>query len=219
MTKQETRELIYRISAAYPKAYTGMSQGKAAAMVDEWSEILKSYSYEDCTNGFHVYASTDKTGFPPVPGQIIANMRSFSTDATQSAEEAWRQVETAVRNSIYGSAEEFAKLPAYTQKVIGSPDALRAMACMDADEFETVEHSQFVKGFKEVQDREEKQKRTQPEAAQFFIEQETLRQLETKKKQPEQEPPKPLEMPKGMSKENKEKLKKFFGIKKENENA
>lgn len=61
--------------------------------------------------------------------------------------EAWNLVAKALRNSAYGSEEEFAKLPPAVQRVAHSPSQLREWALMDADTVQSVVASNFQRAY------------------------------------------------------------------------
>ncbi|MFR8332153.1 MAG: hypothetical protein ACLU9S_07140 [Oscillospiraceae bacterium] len=61
--------------------------------------------------------------------------------------EAWNLVAKALRNSAYGSEEEFAKLPPAVQRVAHSPFQLREWALMDADTVQSVVASNFQRAY------------------------------------------------------------------------
>ena len=64
-----------------------------------------------------------------------------------TAMEAWNLVAKALRNSAYGSEEEFAKLPPAVQRVAHSPSQLREWALMDADTVQSVVASNFQRAY------------------------------------------------------------------------
>lgn len=74
------------------------------------------------------FVATDKKGFPPVPGQIKEQISVLRNQNGMSEQDAWEMVNNALRNSSYGSAEEFAKLPKDIQRAVGSANMLRSWA-------------------------------------------------------------------------------------------
>ena len=71
--------------------------------------------------------------------------------------EAWQHIKKALSNSIYHAKEEYDKLPAICQKMVGSPSQLSQWATLDCGEVDTVIHSNFLKGFRGVIEHERQQ--------------------------------------------------------------
>lgn len=62
----------------------------------------------------------------------------------------WELVTNALRNSSYGSVEEFAKLPPDVQRAVGSPNMLRTWAAMNFSELQTVVASNFKRDYRAI---------------------------------------------------------------------
>lgn len=156
MTKQETTQILALLNAAYPAFYSKMSRIEIDGVIALWAEI-----FADDDFGLVKYALKEliatHTGYPP----DIAALKSKIAEITQAAtdkpthEELWQMLKAAASNGFYGAAQEFEKLPPVLKRYVGSPATLREYAMIDADTFNTVNHGQFLKQIKVIEDREE----------------------------------------------------------------
>lgn len=155
MTKDETAKILYIVMSTFSTAFKNVSAERINTMSLAWDAVLKDYSYKEVEQGLYVYMSTDTSGYPPQPGQIIDKIRMANTTEREvDALEAWAVVEKAVQNSSTESEKEFKKLPPLIQKAVGRPEILKEWAVMDEDEFRTVEQSHFIRVYDTVRKRE-----------------------------------------------------------------
>lgn len=160
MTKEETAKIIYILMSTYSAAYKNISAEKTNALIQTWNAVMADYSYADVEQGLYVYMSTDTSGFPPAPGQVIDKIRMVHPEEPEmDALEAWVLVEKAVSNSSYHAAEEFIKLPPLIQKAVKRHEILKEWAQMDEDKFQTVEQSHFIRVYDTVKKREKEYQR------------------------------------------------------------
>lgn len=159
MTKEEVTKLIYVIRASYPQAFARQSVQDMALMVSAWQSVLEDYTYSQGSAGLRIYLSTETTGFPPSPGQVIACIhKAMPQDQEVSPLEAWALVRKRMRNAGYNAKEEFEKLPEPVQRALGSFENLKEMSQLDIGRVETVEQSHFIRQYTAIleQMREEK---------------------------------------------------------------
>ena len=156
MTESEIGRLVYGVRNAYPRFYAKMGAEDFKGMMLAWSMVLGEYEFQLVAQAVKLYLSSDVTGFPPSPGQIVDKIYKITDpeNATMTAMEAWSLVRKAIRNGYYGAEEEFAKLPTACQRAIGSPSNLREIAQLDIDQVETVEQSHFIKAYNTQTERE-----------------------------------------------------------------
>ena len=149
MTESEIGRLVYGVRSAYPRFYAKMGAEDFKGMMLAWSMVLGEYEFQLVAQAVKLYLSSDVTGFPPSPGQIVDKIYKITDpeNATMTAMEAWSLVRKAIRNGYYGAEEEFEKLPTACQRAIGSPSNLREIAQLDIDQVETVEQSHFIKAY------------------------------------------------------------------------
>ncbi len=149
MTLKETTKIVYVIKATYPAHFAKYTKKEYDNMIQAWTAVMEDYTYMQASAGLKIYLASDTKGFPPSPGQVIDCITKTmkQPELEMNALEAWSLVRTALRNSGYGSQEEFAKLPKTVQKAVGSPENLREMSQLDVDQVETVEQSHFIKAY------------------------------------------------------------------------
>ena len=155
MTRDETLTVLAVIRAAYPAFYGKANKQDIDISVNLWSEMFADDSYQ-VVNYALKQLIAEKTGFPPCIADLKQKIREVTTAATGAPthEELWQMLRTATRNGLYGSEEEFAKLPPVLKRYLGAPSALRTMAVMDEDVLNSVVHGQFLKQISAIEDRE-----------------------------------------------------------------
>lgn len=79
-----------------------------------------------------------------------------------SEQEAWLMVFKAMKNGIYGSKEEFEKLPPIIQKAVGSHENIKEMAMSDNGSL-TVLQSNFLRSYRAVTARTKSEQALPPE--------------------------------------------------------
>ena len=76
MTPNEIKKLIAVVTATYPTFYRSFDADMSRNLVGAWYSALKEYEYKDASIALQRFIKSDKTGFPPSPGQVIAKMPS-----------------------------------------------------------------------------------------------------------------------------------------------
>lgn len=76
MTKDETGKIVAAITATYPNHYANFTPEKINTLILAWTAVFNDYDYVRVNDGLLRYIKSDTKGFPPSPGQIIANMPS-----------------------------------------------------------------------------------------------------------------------------------------------
>ncbi|MBR3236949.1 MAG: hypothetical protein IKF99_00775 [Oscillospiraceae bacterium] len=146
MTRDETKVLIRTIKAAYPN----YKPEDMTETIDLWSVMLSETDYKKASKALAKYIVTDRTGFAPSIGQLLAKGQEDEMDPLT----AWALVAKAIRRSAYYAEEEFEKLPALVQKAIGSHVNLQAWSQLPPDTVHSVTQSQFISAYKSVTARE-----------------------------------------------------------------
>ena len=132
MTRSETLAIMSILKAAYPGYYRDMKRQDAEAVVNLWAEMLADYPANLVAAAVKSHIASDRKGFPPHIGAIIASIGEVSKPAELTEGEAWAMIAKALRNGGYGSEQEFAALPETLQRLVGHPSQLREWAMMDA---------------------------------------------------------------------------------------
>lgn len=152
MTKQDTYKVLSIFQTFYKDHFRDLSNEAAQLTVELWQKMFADESGEEVVAAAEAYVTTDRKGFPPVPGQIKELISVLRNQNGMSEQDAWEMVNNALRNSSYGSAEEFAKLPADVQRAVGSANMLRTWATIPYAELQTVIASNFKREYRSIVD-------------------------------------------------------------------
>ena len=151
MTREDTIKILSVLRGAYPAFYRDITKQEAESTIALWESMFDEEPYELVAAAVKAFISGDGKGFPPAIGQIKERIRQITTPEEMTEQEAWALVSKALRNSTYGSEEEFAKLPQEVQAVVHDPGQLKQWAMSPADEVETVIASNFMRSFRAKQ--------------------------------------------------------------------
>ena len=154
MNRNEVKKVLMIIQATYPNFKPNVD---LSTLIDVWSTALADADGETVTAALYAYIRSSSTGFAPTIGQLMSTQEELSSDNSDQGEIVWNQyIKKALRNSIYGSDEEFEKLPDAAKEIIKTPGTLAAWAKMDSGEVDTVNRSQFIKAYNIISDRAKK---------------------------------------------------------------
>ncbi len=148
MTYEETRKILTVLKTNYPQSFRGWSRDQSQDFLDLWAEAFKDDSVEIVVAAVKAIIYSDTREFAPNIGQVKDKMLKLSNHVQVDADEAWNMISKALRNGIYGSEEEFAKLPPEVQVGVGSPRQLREWAMMDSNTVQSVICSNFKRGYR-----------------------------------------------------------------------
>lgn len=148
MTREDTIKILSVLRGAYPAFYRDTTKQEAEATIALWQSMFNEEPCALVGAAVKAFISCDSKGFPPAIGQIKERIRQITTPEEMTEQEAWSYVSKALRNSTYGSVEEFAKLPPEVQAVVHDPGQLKQWAMADTDELETVIASNFMRSFR-----------------------------------------------------------------------
>ena len=143
MTREETVKIIRIMVDSYPN----YKPNDISETVDVWQMMLSDYDYNLVAMALKVYILSDTSGFAPNIGQLVAKIQLLTKPQELNEMEAWSLVSNAIRNSVYNSVEEFAKLPPLVQKAVGLPDQLMTWA-LDENYNEQVVSSNFMRCYR-----------------------------------------------------------------------
>lgn len=183
MTRNQTIQVLKILKKAYPNFYKGFSKEDSKDAIDLWTTMFEDEDVFTVANAVKAHIAMDEKGFPPVIGQIKSKIQSLSRKSIVTEFEAWEKVKNAVRNSLYNSGEEYAKLPENIQKLIGSSSTLREWAMLDISELDTVVRSNFMRSYRAGVEYE-KEYLAMPKSVREFIE-EISESINSEKKQKE----------------------------------
>ena len=148
MTDIETGTIMDILETAYPQSYKNQTNERRLASADLWSAMFADDDLEIVAAAVKTYIVTEEKGFPPSIGQIKNKIADIKKPDEMAEYEAWNLVKKAIGNGIYGSKEEFTKLPSVLQRLVGSPNKLREWAQMESDILESVVASNFMRSYR-----------------------------------------------------------------------
>ena len=151
MTREDTIKILSVLRGAYPAFYRDITKQEAESTIALWESMFDEEPYAIVGAAVKAFIAGDGKGFPPSIGQIKERIRQITQPEEMTEQEAWSLVSKAVRNSTYGSVEEFNKLPPEVQAVVHDPGQLRQWAMSPAENMETVVASNFMRSFREKQ--------------------------------------------------------------------
>lgn len=151
MTREDTIKVLSVLRGAYPAFYQDITKKEAENTIALWASMFEEEPYELVGAAVKAFISGDGKGFPPAIGQIKERIRLITTPEEMTEQEAWSLVSKALRNSTYGSEEEFAKLPPEVQAVVHDPGQLKQWAMSPAEDVESVIASNFMRSFRAKQ--------------------------------------------------------------------
>lgn len=143
MTRDETVNIIRVMVDSYPN----YKPNNLSETVDVWHMMLSDYDYSLVSMALKSYILSDTSGFAPAIGQIVAKIHFITQRQELNEMEAWSLVSKAIRNSIYNSADEYAKLPPIVQKAVGLPSQLMQWSIDDSYN-ESVVSSNFMRCYR-----------------------------------------------------------------------
>lgn len=160
MTRDEFKVLVKSLKAVYTQP--SFIPDKHAFEV--WYGLLGDLDYEICSKAIMKHMQTVER--EPTVASIrkqVASLQDTKGELNEMA--AWQLVLKAMRNSIYHSEEEFAKLPPIVQKAVVSPGQLREWAMAeDVDgTWMNVTQSNFMRTYRAELAREREMDKLSPE--------------------------------------------------------
>ena len=154
MTRQETGVIMDILTTAYPRFYAGPDAPDMRKTISLWAEMFARDDVALVAAAVKSVIEGDEKGFPPTIGQVKAKLRLITGSKELTEAEAWDMVSQAIRNGLYGAAEEFGKFPPLVRRIVGSPNTLREWARMDTETVHSVVASNFQRSYRAVSARE-----------------------------------------------------------------
>lgn len=151
MDRTDVLKIMAVLRGAFPQFYRNITRQEAEDTVSLWEDMFRADEPMIVAAAVKAYIEADESGFPPSIGQIKAKVRTITQPKEMTEGEAWSLVAKAVRNSLYGSAEEFKKLPPAVQRIVHSPSQLREWGMMDSETLHSVVASNFQRAYRNQQ--------------------------------------------------------------------
>lgn len=155
MTLQETATIMDILTAAYPHFYGGKNAPDVRSTLSLWASVFADDDVRLVAAAVKAIIVADTREFPPTIAHVKEQMRKMIQSEAMTEAEAWFLISQATKNGIYGSKEEFEKLPPQLQKLVGSAEQLRVWAMMDSDTLHSVVSSNFQRSYKVIVQREQ----------------------------------------------------------------
>lgn len=128
-----------------------------------WAEMFARDDVALVAAAVKALIESDSKGFPPHIGAVKEKLRLISAGDEMTEAEAWGIVAKALRNSAYGSREEFDKFPPVIKRIVGSPSQLREWSMMDSETVHSVVASNFQRSYKAIAQREKELAKLPPD--------------------------------------------------------
>lgn len=154
MTLEETGIVMDILTTAYPHFYSGPNAPDMVKAIRLWREMFARDDVALVAAAVKGLIESDSKGYPPHIGAVKAKLRLITGGDEMTEAEAWGIVAKALRNSTYGSKEEFEKFPPTIKRLVGSPQQLREWASMDSETVHSVVASNFQRSYKAIAQRE-----------------------------------------------------------------
>lgn len=138
MTRDEVKGMIMYLRSAYKGFCEGMN---ITDVVNVWYDQFKNEDAAVAQQATRNY--TRSSEYPPTIAGIYEQINLIKQENTDA--QLWDCIAKAARNSTYGSAEEFEKLPEVCKQFVGSPAGLKDLGQLDAGTLQTVVKGQFIK--------------------------------------------------------------------------
>lgn len=148
MNRNDVIALMAVLKTAYPSYYKQVSRDEALAAINLWSEMFADDDPAIVSAATKALIASRTEGFPPTIGAVKAKMHDIANPDVMTEDEAWRIIAKALRNGIYGSREEFDKLPAELRKIVHDPAQLKEWAKMDEETVQSVVVSNFRRSYR-----------------------------------------------------------------------
>lgn len=150
MTKDEVRNMMKYFQTAYKTFYEGSNLSDVLTVwYDAFKEVDKYHAQIAARN----YVQSNE--YPPTIAGVYKQLDLIREP--DSYTDLWALIAKAARNSTYGSAEEFDKLPPLCKSFVGSAANLKDFGQIDQGTLQTVVKSQFVKAAPQIKERQDVQ--------------------------------------------------------------
>lgn len=151
MTRDDMKTIMKYFNVAYMNFYKGSS---AEDVLNIWFDAFRNEDRKVVAEASKNYVR--KNDFPPTIASLNKQIELIKRGATDT--DLWAMIQKAVCNGLYGSVEEFEKLPPECQSFIGSPSGLKDLAQIEMGTLNTVVKGQFLKRVDAIREHQEIQR-------------------------------------------------------------
>jgi hypothetical protein len=155
MSRDEIINILGVLKAAYPAFYSKISKNQGDAVLKLWEIMFANETKEVVEAAVYECISTH-TGYPPDVAAIKEIIRGIerTVRCEPTDQELWMQYRKAVCDCLYQEQRTYNALPEILKRFAGSPGGLREHALMDAEIFNSVIYSNFLKQVKVLHERD-----------------------------------------------------------------
>lgn len=154
MDRAEVLKIMAVLRGNYPLFYRNISREEAEDTVNLWCSRFQNEDYQIVSAAVAALIDSDTGEYPPNIGAVKEKIRLITSSDEMTEAEAWGIVAKALRNSGYGSREEFEKFPPVIKRIVGSPAQLREWGMMDSETVHSVVASNFQRSYRAIAQRE-----------------------------------------------------------------
>ena len=195
MTIEETGIIMDILTTAYPRFYSGPNAPDMMKTLTLWAEMFARDDVALVAAAVKALIESDSKGFPPHIGAVKEKLRLISAGDEMTEAEAWGIVAKALRNSAYGSREEFDKFPPVIKRIVGSPSQLREWSMMDSETVHSVVASNFQRSYKAIAQREKELAKLPPDVKALVGKLADAKKIEVLPEKKPELPPEPEAVP------------------------
>lgn len=155
MTRDEVTKILSVLKVSYPNFYKNITKQDAFETINVYCEMFK----DDNANlvNLAVKELINSFQYPPTVADIKNKMYQLTSEEKTPAE-LWDELAKALRDSIYHSEQQFAKLSPEVKAFVRTPAQLKEMAMMDSDTVHSVTKGQFLKQIETIKKRNKEDK-------------------------------------------------------------
>ena len=168
MTEKETVQILATLQTAYPGFYRNMAPQQLADARQLWLYHFGGHDYQTVWAAVNRLIATRTETWPPTIGEVNQAIFEMQNPNVLSPMDAWNLVRKALPHCGYYCMREYEKLPEPVKRAV-KPEQMREWA-LDDHFNEGVASSNFMKNYREMQNRE-KQDRMIPENVRQLISQ------------------------------------------------
>lgn len=154
MNRAETIAVMGVLKVAYPSYYRGMDKQELMQAVSLWQEMFSDDDAKIVTAAVKMSLPQTKRDFPRTSALLKTRFPNCWQRITMSEQQAWNLALKAVANGYYNAREEFDRLPARVQRILGGPETIREWGRMEESELNTVVASNFMRSYRALAERE-----------------------------------------------------------------
>jgi hypothetical protein len=170
------------INGTYPAQFLKLSKETKDAMINIWHELFAGNDYETVGNAVKNYIANDTSGYIPTIGVIKEYIRKSQYPDMMTEQEATNTIMAALSDGYYNSRKAFNSLDPILQRLVGSPEQIKAWSLMEIDTVQSVIMSNVSRSYRVLAEKEKVHQRTAPYNPNQIASTEEPKKIETRPK-------------------------------------